>query len=69
MNLFRRLSHRRDMKRADQLIKRARRPHVQSVHLIGYPVERTPDTRLGPRYVVLLIVVLAVVSLINYYKG
>lgn len=69
MNLFQRLSHRRDLKRADQLIKRARRPHVQSVHLVSYPVERAHEYKIGPRYVAFLLLVLGLVSLINYFKG
>lgn len=69
MNLFQYISHRRALARADRIIKRARRPHVQSVHLIGWPVERVPDTRLGPRYVVVLLAVIAAVSLVNYFRG
>jgi hypothetical protein len=69
VNLFQRLRHRRDLARADKLIQRARRPHVQSVHMVSYPVERAHEYKIGPRYVALLLAVLGLVSLINYFKG
>lgn len=57
--------------KSEGLRRHLNRPHKQSVHMISWPVTRRPpayDYRPGPLYVVFLVVVVAAVSLLNYFK-
>ena len=68
-------------RRADNIIRNAKRrkamrdhfnrPHVQSDYVISYPVPRAtpvpaPEYGIGPVYVVCVLLVVALVSYVNY---
>lgn len=53
---------------ADALIRRLSRPHVPSVHMTSYPTQ-PEEMRLGPFYVICVLVAVALVAAVNYYKS
>lgn len=80
MNIIDRIQTKRMLRRADNVIRNAERqrdmrehfnrPHVQSDHLISYPVPKpkappAPEYGIGPFYAVFVLSVVALVAYVN----
>lgn len=82
MSLIDRIQTHQMLRRADNVIRNAKRekdrrdhfnrPHVQSDHLISYPVPRekpqtAPDLGIGPIYAACVIALVGLVAYVNFF--